>query len=296
MRAAPLRTLPRRTAALAQTRAHFDSVLANSVVVTPDVNVNRGVLWAKANMLRTQLCAPTGWCFVNDPTRTNNSVGRDTASFVLGSDYVTPDFSRESLRWYLRHARRSGKIVEYYDVRNGKPSDYGLNINDDTPLVVLALAHHYRVTGDIAFLRESYAAAKRAADYLLKQRDARGLVWCTATGTYERGIVGWRNIIDDYRISGASTEVNSECYGALVWMGAHGARARKEEGRRALRARGRCAAAGDQQTSARSANGTLLSQHRRRRPAAHERYRRHALSGDCSGWPITRRPRASSAA
>ena len=46
--------------------------------------------------------APTGWCFVNDPTRTNNSVGRDTAAFALGSDYVTPDFSRESLRWYLR--------------------------------------------------------------------------------------------------------------------------------------------------------------------------------------------------
>lgn len=211
---------PAATAALAETRAHFDRVLANSVVVTPDVNVNRGVLWAKANMLRTQLCAPTGWSFVNDPTRTNNSVGRDTASFALGSDYVTPDFSRESLRWYLRHARRSGMVVEYYDVRNGKPNDYGLNINDDTPLVVLALAHHYRVTGDIAFLRESYAAAKRATDYLLKQRDARGLVWCTATGTYEEGIVGWRNIIDDYRISGASTEVNSECYGAVFWMAA----------------------------------------------------------------------------
>ena len=186
--------------------------------MTPDANVNRGVLWAKANMLRTQLCAPTGWWFVNDPTRSNNSVGRDTASFALGSDYVMPAFSRESVRWYLRHAQRSGKIVEYYDIRNGKANDYGLNVNDDTPLIILAVAHHYLVTGDIDFVRESYAAVKRAADYLLSQRDERGLVWCTSTGTGMQGIVGWRNIIDDYRISGASTEVNSECYAAFVAM------------------------------------------------------------------------------
>jgi hypothetical protein len=216
--AAALRNAPPARSALAQTRRHYESVLGRSIVVTPEANVNRGVLWAKANMLRSQLFAPTGWCFVNDPTRSNNSVGRDTASFSLGSDFLMPDFSRESLRWYLRHAQRSGKIVEYYDVRNGKAEDYGLNVNDDTPLVLLALSHYYAVTGDLDFVRESYAAAKRAADYLLSQRDHRGLVWCTSTKTGMWGIVGWRNIIDDYRISGASTEVNSECYGAFMAM------------------------------------------------------------------------------
>jgi len=210
------RDAPDAAAALAQTRRYYESVLDRSIVVTPDATVNRGVLWAKANMLRTQLYAPTGWCFVNDPTRSNNSVGRDTAEFAIGADYVTPEFSRESLRWYLRHAERSGKIVEYYDVRNGKPNDYGLNINDDTPLVIAAVGHHYQITGDREFLRESYGGARRAAEYLLSQRDTRGLVWCTSTATSDRGIVGWRNIIDDYRISGASTELNSICYSALV--------------------------------------------------------------------------------
>ena len=84
----------------------------------------------------------------------------------------------------------------------------------------MGLGHHYLVTKDLEFLRECYAAAKRAADYLLKQRDARGLIWCTSTRTAESGIVGWRNIIDDYRISGASTEINSECYFAFVAMAA----------------------------------------------------------------------------
>ncbi len=212
------RAAPSAQAALVATRRHYHEVLGRAVVVTPDANVNRGVLWAKANMLRTELYTPTGWCFVNDPTRTNNSVGRDTASFAFGSDYVTPDFSRESLRWYFRNAQHSGKIVEYYDVRNGEANDYGLNVNDDTPLIILALNHHHLVTGDIEFLRESYAAAKRAAEYLLDQRDARGLIWCTSTKTSMWGIVGWRNIIDDYRISGASTEVNSECYAAFAAM------------------------------------------------------------------------------
>jgi hypothetical protein len=214
------RGAPAASTALAQTRRHYHEVLRRSIVITPDATVNRGVLWAKANMLRTQLFAPTGWCFVNDPTRSNNSVGRDTAAFALGSDYVTPDFSRESLRWYLRHAERNGKIVEDYDVRNGKRNDYGLNVNDDTPLVILAIAHHYRVTGNLEFVRESYTAAKRSANYLLRQRDARGLIWCTSTKTATWGIVGWRNIIEDYRISGASTEVNSECYAALVAIAA----------------------------------------------------------------------------
>ncbi len=212
------RSAPSVANAHAQTRRHYREILDQAVVVTPDTNVNRGVLWAKANMLRTQLCAPTGWCFVNDPTRSNNSVARDTASFALGSDYVMPAFSRESVRWYLRHAQRSGKIVEYYDVRNGESNDYGLNVNDDTPLMILAVGHYYLATGDSDFVRESYAAVKRAADYLLSQRDERGLVWCTSTGTGMQGIVGWRNIIDDYRISGASTEVNSECYAAFVAM------------------------------------------------------------------------------
>ncbi len=52
-------------------------------------------------------------------------------------------------------------------------------------------------------------------EYMLSQRNADGLIWCTATGTEDWGIVGWRNIIPHYRISGASTELNSACYAAL---------------------------------------------------------------------------------
>ena len=213
------RSCPDAVEALARTKQYYHDMLTRAVVVTPNPRVNRGVLWAKANMLRVMLKAPTGWCFVNDPTRSNNSVGRDTAWFGFGADYLAPDFARESLLAYVRLQEKSGMIIEYYDVRGGKTEDYGLNINDNTPLLILALWHHYNATGDEAFLREVYPAARKAARYILSQRNEQGLVWCTATGESDWGIIGWRNVIQNYRLSGASTEVNAECFAALQTIG-----------------------------------------------------------------------------
>ncbi|MGA8663194.1 MAG: amylo-alpha-1,6-glucosidase [Candidatus Cybelea sp.] len=224
---------PGARSAARQTRARFDRLLSRAVLMTPDPEVNRGALWAKANMLRVELLAPTGWCFVNDPAKTNNSVARDTAWFAFGADFVTPDFVRESLLKYVELMERRGMVVEYYDIRTGKTADYKLNINDNTPLIVLALWHHYNATGDAAFLRRVYRASKRAADYILSQRNAQGLVWCTATGTADWGIVGWRNVIAGYRISGATTELNSECYAALRAVSKM-ARVLRKEGDRAF--------------------------------------------------------------
>jgi len=220
--ASSVRSCPSADVASRRTTEYYWQFLRRSVLRTPSVDVNHGVLWAKANILRVATYTPTGWCFTNDPTRSNNSVGRDTAWMTFGADYVNPDFAREALSAYFRLQQPSGKIVEYYDVRNDNWEDDGLNVNDDTPLVVIALAHHFTATGDEAFARQCYPNAVRAMRYMLSQRNDDGLVWCTATATAERGIVGWRNIIPNYRISGASTEVNSACYAALVALAALG--------------------------------------------------------------------------
>ena len=211
-----LRRCPAAPQALAATRAYYRRVMNRSVITTPDDQVNRGVMWAKANMLRVELKAPTGWCFTNDPARSNNSVARDTAWFAYGSDYLTPGFSRASLLEYVKRQQRGGKVPEFYDIRTGASFDYGLNVNDNTPLLVLGLWHQYSTSGDLRFLRKVYPAARKAAAFLLDQRDEDGLVWCDARGTGTEGIVGWRNVIGDYRLSGATTELNAECYAALV--------------------------------------------------------------------------------
>lgn len=189
--------------------------LSLSRVMAPDREIGEGVLWAKANMLRVMARYPTGAGFTNDPGRSSNVVVRDVAWFVYGCDYLMPEYSAELLRTVAKYQQESGKIVEYWNGRTGETDDYGLNINDDTPLFVLAAGHHFLTTHDMAFARDIYPAVSRAARYMLDQRDDRGLVFCASTETGERGICGWRNVIPGYALSGAVTEVNSECYAAL---------------------------------------------------------------------------------
>jgi glycogen debranching enzyme len=210
--------LPDAEDALRRTSAHYDELMGHSIVLTPDEQVNLGVLWAKANVVRVQHLTQQGWCFTNDPARSSNAVARDTVWYSFGADYLTPEFTREALLWFLEHLERSGMVVEYFDIRTGKTADYGLNVNDNSPLLILGLWHHYCVTGDGAFLKEVYPRAARVAKFLLSQRNEQGLVWCKADGTADWGIIGWRNVIEGYTLSGATTEVNSECYAALKTM------------------------------------------------------------------------------
>ncbi len=109
-----------------------------------------------------------------------------------------------------------GKLTEYFHADETVPvrHDYHLNINDDTPLFVWGLIHHALVSGDRKFLSRHWSVIAGACDWILLQvRD--GLVRCMAEGTNVWGICSWRNIIDDYTLSGAVTEINAECCLAL---------------------------------------------------------------------------------
>jgi len=121
------------------------------------------------------------------------------------------------LETFSKRQYDSGKIPEYYNALDGTVEDDGLNINDDTPLFVLAVNHHFRATGDIDWLRSIYPSVARAARYILSQVDERGLVYCNARDP--RGnvwaIASWRNVIPGYAINGAVTEINAECVAAL---------------------------------------------------------------------------------
>src|SRR5690349_4263819 len=99
--------------------------------------------------------------------------------------------------------------------------DYGLNINDNTPLLMMAAQHYYSLTADKGFLRAVYPSLLNSANYILSQRrvgagNHTGLVWCTSTETFVRGLCGWRNAISNYNLSGAATEINAESYQALL--------------------------------------------------------------------------------
>jgi glycogen debranching enzyme len=206
---------PKAPAALEFTERTYHDVLERSVAVTPNEEINRGVLWAKTNMHRVMLRPPSGWTFTNNPMRSSKAVGRDAAWFCAGADYFRQDFARDCLEQFLRRQQRSGMFVEWYDMLSDEREDFGLNVNDDTPLLIWSSWHHYQVSGDRDFLDEAFPALIKAGRYLLQQRNDRGLIWCNSRETGARGIAGWRNVIPNYRLSGATTEINCLCHAAF---------------------------------------------------------------------------------
>lgn len=217
---------------LERTRQSWMKCLNACQVWTPDATINAGGAWAKANMVRVLAKYPKGLTSTNDPGRSSNVVTRDVIWFTYGCDHFLPDASREMLDRLGQTQYDSGKMPEYYNARTGERDDYGLNINDGTPLYVLGVNHHARSTGDMNWLEDTYDRIASACRYILSQRDDRGLVYCDSEGVGERGIVSWRNVISGYQISGAVTEINAECAAALRAMG-HMAEniGRDEEGR-----------------------------------------------------------------
>lgn len=209
--------LPDTTSALEATLAHLEDCLGYSEVVTPDAAINEAALWSKVNMRRVMAAYPQGLGFTNDPGVSNAVVVRDCAWFVYGNDFFMPSFSRVLLERIAQKQYVDGKLPEFYDAVSGRVEDDGLNINDDTPLYILALHHHVCTTGDLVWLRSMYDSARRAGDYIISQIDERGLVFCSARDP--RGnvwaIASWRNIIPYYAINGAVTEINAECVAAL---------------------------------------------------------------------------------
>ena len=201
---------------LTDTQEEYRRYVCASHVMTPDPLVSEGVAWSKVNMVRVMHeWDPTGWAFTNEPGVSSNVVARDAAWFTYGCDWMMPEFSRELLRTFGRLQQSNGKIPEFYHGNDGHSDDYGLNINDDTPLFVLAANHHVQVTHDRDFAAKMYDACKKAGRYILDQRDKRGLVFCSARGVEVRGIASWRNVIPNYTLNGAVTEINAECYAAL---------------------------------------------------------------------------------
>ncbi|HEY2474026.1 MAG TPA: amylo-alpha-1,6-glucosidase [Candidatus Cybelea sp.] len=200
--------------ALHDTQRYFGERLDDARFLTPSPEISRGVVWAKANMLRVVKEYPHGWGSTNSPP-SDILVSRDTSWFVHGYDYFWPEFSRNALEVFNEAAEDSGLMIEYVRGVSGYKTDYDLNINDDTPLHLIAMLHHYNATLDDEWVRKHIGLVVRLTDYMLSQRDDKGLVVCRAKGVDLHGISSWRNIIPYYTLDGAVTEINAEAVYAL---------------------------------------------------------------------------------
>ncbi len=185
-------------------------------VYVPNVIITRAMQWAKINICRVIKYHPLGFSFTNNPPQ-DILVIRDAAWFILGADYLFPGYSRGIINFVQKFGvEPGGKLTEYILCNENPPQkdDYRLNINDNTPLFVWACYHHYCMTQDEDFLAEVYPLVLDAALWILLQKKD-GLINCYAEEANVWGICSWRNIIPEYQINGAVTEINSECVLAL---------------------------------------------------------------------------------
>jgi glycogen debranching enzyme len=210
------REAPTAAAALTETNEFYERLLQTGFLRTPDPLINRAIDWAKINTVRVQHRFPAGYGFTNDPSQ-DIVVVRDAAWFVLGSNYVAPEFSKRLLELIAQHGVEPGGLVTEYIMACTNPpvrSHYDLNINDDTPLIVCAAYHYYSVTHDRETLARIWPMVRGACDWIISQlRD--GLITAHSQEANVWGISGWRNIIPQSQISGAVTEINAECAHAL---------------------------------------------------------------------------------
>jgi hypothetical protein len=207
-------------AAFETTNREMDRLLSFSDVLVPDPTITRAIKWAKVNIIREQKNYPIGYGFASDPPQ-DILVVRDVAWFSIGSDYITPWFSHGMLRAVQEFGiEQSGEVTEYLLACDNPPykTNYGLNINDNTPLYVFAVHHHYALTNDRNFLEQMFPTIRNIAEYVIAQKRG-GLIWCTSEESNAWGIASWRNMIPEYQISGAVTEINAECYMALRLAG-----------------------------------------------------------------------------
>ena len=202
------------SSALHETQRYFAAKLSDARFMTPSPEISRGVVWAKANMLRIVKEYPHGWGATNSPP-SDILVSRDTSWFVHGFDYFMPQFSRDSLEVFNKFVDESGLMIEYVRGVTAYKTAYDLNINDDTPLHLIAMLHHYNATLDDQWVRDHIELIVKVTDYLLSQRDDNGLVFARAKGVDMYGISSWRNIIPYYTLDGAVTEINAEAVFAL---------------------------------------------------------------------------------
>jgi len=207
---------------LAESERAVGRYIDTAKLATPDPVINRANAWAKITQLRLQSEYRWGEAFSNNPP-SDVVVGRDSMWYLMGSSYYAQAWSSKLLAFWFAHGlEASGKFTEYMTASQDPlfSDDYGLNINDNTPLLIIASRHYYSLTGDRGFLLRVYPSLLRSAEFIGSQRYAGennhyGLVWCTSIETFVRGLFGWRNAIANYNLSGAVTEVNSEAYEAL---------------------------------------------------------------------------------
>ena len=192
------RILQNVPALFAETAAHYQRLDRTMQISTPDDRLDEAFAWAKVGMDKGLATSPDLGTGLVAGYRTSGNSERPGFAWFFGRDALwtalattaVGDFetTRTALRFLAQFQREDGKIpheisqsAAYLDWFEDYP--YPWASADATPLFVIALADYWRLSGDDAFLREHWPAARRAwAFSAATDRDGNGLIENTGVG------------------------------------------------------------------------------------------------------------------
>ena len=177
---------------------HYRRLETTVQVSTPDARLDEAYQWAKVGMDKGVATNPgLGTGLVAGYRTSGNSerpgfawfFGRDALWTALATSSVGDlQTTRDALDFLARWQRDDGKVTHEVS-QSAHLLDwfddylYPWASADATPLFVIVLADYYRQTGDAAFLRKHYEAARRAyAFHAATDRDGDGLYENTGVG------------------------------------------------------------------------------------------------------------------
>ena len=182
----------------AETVTHYRRLDETVQVTTPDARLNEAFQWAKVGMDKGVATNPTLGTGLVAGYRTSGNSERPGFAWFFGRDALWTALAtssvgdlattRQALEFLAQFQRADGKIpheisqsahlVDWFDAFL-----YPWASADATPLFVIVLADYYRQTGDRAFLRKLYPAARRAYDFhAATDTDGNGLYENTGVG------------------------------------------------------------------------------------------------------------------
>jgi hypothetical protein len=206
-------------------REHADRLLASTAsIATPDPRLDLAFAWSKVNLDEQTVCNPDLGCGLVAGWGPSGESARPGFGWFFGGDAAINSLAMsslgmsapvaEGLRFLAKHQREDGKIpheISQSAARIPWFSDfpYAYYHADTTPFWLLALAQHWRGTGDDALLAELWPAVQRAWAWCLSvDTDGDGLIENTTggLGAIEVGAIG--------------EDIHEDVYLASVWTSA----------------------------------------------------------------------------
>ncbi len=178
---------------------HFEKLAKEHLSIqTPEEELNRAYAWAKVAVDEALVCNPQLGCGLVAGYGLSGRSERPGFAWFFGGDaffnswalnsYGSFDVTRQALGFIRKNQRQDGKIMHELSqaaafIRWFEDYPYGFYHAETTPYYIVSLSDYLNWSGDLEFIKESWASMKKAYQYMLStDKDGDGLMENTTAG------------------------------------------------------------------------------------------------------------------